>query len=57
MVTPMTSHPCSLRSQAATLESTPPLIPMTTRRLEVDGFGWLMKGIVIGAGIKARRDA
>jgi hypothetical protein len=34
MVTPITSHPCSFRSQAATLESTPPLIPTTTRRDE-----------------------
>jgi hypothetical protein len=37
MVTPITSHPCSFRSQAATLESTPPLIPTTTRRESGDG--------------------
>src|SRR5258707_7585298 len=31
MVTPITSWPCSLRSQAATDESTPPLMPSRTR--------------------------
>jgi hypothetical protein len=42
MVTPITSHPCSFRSQAATLESTPPLIPTTTRRESDDGDGVIM---------------
>jgi hypothetical protein len=42
MVTPITSQPCSFRSQAATLESTPPLIPTTTRRESGDGDGVLM---------------
>jgi len=57
MVTPMTSHPCSFRSQAATLESTPPLIPTTTRRLGVDGVGWLMKGKRFRRDVETRRDA
>src|SRR5437773_12163344 len=33
MVTPMTSYPCSRSKYAATLESTPPLIPRRTRCL------------------------
>src|SRR5438046_1419015 len=31
MVTPMTSQPCCVNGRAATLESTPPLMPTTTR--------------------------
>src|SRR4030095_1245608 len=39
IVTPTTSYPCCLSRYAATLESTPPLIPITTRgRVEEAGF-------------------
>src|SRR4029077_11570132 len=36
MVTPMTSKPCCLSKWAATLESTPPLMPTRTRLLPDD---------------------